>query len=419
MLLALMLQAGPAPIDTVPARRYFAEAAVLAARDGGRLWGRPVSGTLLFVDARSRSVVAEVPDGEGRLTRQGSFHVGSLPATENVANHATSWAGRRWVMLAWPLPADSLERSVILVHEQWHGIQDSLGFPGASPPNPHLGSRDGRLWLRLEARALRRALESRGAARTAALRDAIAFRRARRARVAGAEESERGLELNEGLAEYTGVVLATQDDSSRQALVLKRLIAMDSTEHFERGFAYQTGPAWGYFLDERAPEWRSGLTPRDDLAYRLEQAIGKGAAGRTAAARGVAYGFASVRRAEDARAARLRTHLVSLRKRFVTGPLLALPMAAANFGFDPWKAEALDSLGTVYGMLRVSASWGVLQCDASGGLIASDWTRIIIPAPVDTSGRRLTGPGWVLELTPTWRLIQGTRRGDWTVEPVP
>lgn len=421
MLFALLALTGqaPAPIDTALARRYFTEAAALVSRDGGRLWGRTIDGALLFADPASRAVIAQVPDAEGRLVPLGDFYSGALPTTENVANHAMRWAGRAWVMLAWPPPADSVERAVILAHELWHGIQEPLGIPGASPPNPHLATRDGRLWLRLEARALRRGLDASGAARTAALRDAVAFRHARRARFPAAAAAERGLELNEGLAEYTGVVLAAGDDATRRALVRRRLLAMDSAEHFERGFAYQTGPAWGYFLDDRAPGWRTGLSAGEDLAYLLDRKLGKGAGARTAVARAAPYGYLAVRKAEDARAFRRRTHLAQLRRRFVAGAVLDLPMVEANLGFDPWRAEAFDSLGTVYASLRVSAQWGVLQCDASGGLMAADWTRVTIPAPADTEGRRLTGPGWVLELSPGWRLAAGRRRGDWTLRPLP
>ena len=50
---------------------------------------------------------------------------------------------------------------------------------------------DGRYWLRLEWRALARALQESGAARVDAVRDALAFRQARRALYAGSAEDER------------------------------------------------------------------------------------------------------------------------------------------------------------------------------------------------------------------------------------
>ena len=70
-------------------------------------------------------------------------------------------------------------------------------------------------------------------------------------------------------------------------------------------------------------------------------------------------------------------------------------------------------------MLRLTDQWGVLQCDVSGGLITADFQRALVPAPSDTTGRRLIGPGWVLELNPGWQLQPGQRPGDWVVRRAP
>jgi hypothetical protein len=412
-----LAQAAPAPIDSALVRRYFLEAGALVDRDSGRLWGRSLAGPLLFVDAATRAVVATEADHEGQLGPLGSMYWGTLPPSVGAANTAVHWAGVHWTMVLWPLPADSLERQVLLAHELWHRIQDSLGFPAASPANAHLATAEGRLWLRIEGRALRRALGANGAARTRALQDAVAFRRARRARFPGSDSTERALELHEGLAAYTGVALAAPALTDRSSMIASRLEAMEHSEHFERGFAYQTGPAYGFFLDAVAPQWRGTLSARDDLAERLGRAIGVRSVQGTPAARAAAYGYAAVRRDEASRFARAGSHRASLRVRFVTGPVLELPLTEAKSSFDPGQVEALEPLGSVYGSLRLADRWGVLQCDASGGVIAPDWSRAIVPAPADTAGRRLTGAGWILELAPNWRVVPGRRKGDWTLRP--
>jgi len=430
-MLTLLLLAGAVPaglaqapaagtaFDTLAARAYFREARELTARDAGALWGRPLGGPLLFVDPRSRALLADSADLEGRLHAAGSFYAGLLPASENAANSSLRWAGRRWAMVLWPPTSDSLARAVLLVHELWHRAQDSLGLAAQDAPNPHLAGPDGRLWLRLEGRALQRALAAPPAARARALRDALLFRRERRRAFPAADSSERRLELNEGLAEDTGIALAAPDSALRRTLVAARLAVLDSATHYERSFAYQTGPAYGFFLDVFAPGWRGSLRPGDDLAYRLEAALGSPlrAGSATAVARAGTYGYTAVRRAETKRAAEQRTRLVALRRRFLDGPALELPLAEMKLGFDPGKVEALDSVGTIYGSLRLTDRWGVLQTDASGGLITTDWRRVLVSAPVEgTAGRRIAGPGWVLELAPGWRLVPGPRPGDWAVK---
>jgi hypothetical protein len=56
-------------------------------------------------------------------------------------------------------------------------------------------------------RALAEALSHDGDGRRAAIRDALDFRARRRALFPGAAEEEDALERNEGMAEYTGLVL--------------------------------------------------------------------------------------------------------------------------------------------------------------------------------------------------------------------
>jgi hypothetical protein len=245
--------------------------------------------------------------------------------------------------------------------------------------------------------------------------DALAFRRARYDRFPAAGDEERQLELNEGLAEYSGIALAAPDPAIRLELTRQRLMLLDSAPSFERDFAYHTGPAWGLLLDDLVPGWRSSLTSSDNLALLAGKALTSAARGvRPATARGTAYGIALIRKEEAARALARDTRLRGLRTRFVTGPRLELPLAEMKLGFDPGQVEAFEG-GTVYGMLRLSDRWGVLQCDASGGYFSGDYTRVVIPSPADTAGRRLTGPGWILELLPGWKLVRGARPGDWTV----
>ena len=160
----------------------------------------------------------------------------------------------------------------------------------------------------------------------------------------------------------------------------------------------------------------SSLPGGDDLSRLLERALsGEPSSAKSPTGRAKGYGYTTVRRDEEVRDRRRRAKVAALRARFATGPVLELPLREIKVGFDPSQVEALDSLGSVYGKLRLSDRWGVLECDASGGLVTADWSRVVVPAPATTAGRRLTGAGWVLDLAPTWRIAPGLRRGDWTV----
>src|SRR5438046_7411128 len=95
-----------------------------------------------------------------------------------------------------------------MAQELWHRVQNEIGFPSSGAANNHLDSRDGRVWLQLEWRALAAALTSRGKQRRRAITDALLFRAYRRTIFPQAASQEREMEMHEGLAEYTGVTLS-------------------------------------------------------------------------------------------------------------------------------------------------------------------------------------------------------------------
>ena len=133
------------PIDTRLASKYFGEAQALCDRDNNKLWGISLCAPMLFVDRKTRTVVANQADKEGILIKDENVFVGKLPPKVNIANTATEWAGVKWTMVIFPLPEDKIRRANLMAHEMWHRIQNDIGFPSSGAANNHLDSRDGRI----------------------------------------------------------------------------------------------------------------------------------------------------------------------------------------------------------------------------------------------------------------------------------
>jgi hypothetical protein len=406
---------GAAPIDVRLARRYFGGAKQACERDGGALWGCSLCGPLLLVDPANRDLVASQADGENRLVRDGSLFRGRLPETEGIANTATDWAGVRWTMLIWPLPEEPAIRLELVLHEMWHRIQGDLGVPMTMPDNAHLDMPEGRLWLRLEWRALQAALTAGGEERRSAVRDALLFRARRRAEFEAAGAAEDALEMNEGLAAYTGLKLARPADTARQAV--KRIDRYDGADSLVRSFAYASGPAYGLLLDDSRPAWRREVSADDDLGEMLGHALGidlpadRTAASRAAAAR---HDGEELQRQEAERDARRQQRLAELRARLIDGPLLSLALQEMGMEFDPSSLQPLDGIGTVYPVIRIVDRWGILKV-TGGALLHADFGRIDVPAPADPAARPLRGDGWELRLEPGWSVTPGKRPGDYVL----
>ena len=279
--------------------------------------------------------------------------------------------------------------------------------------NEHLDAPDGRYWLRLEWRALARALRESGVQRNAAVRDALAFRQARRRIYPAAAENERGLEINEGVPSYTGTVLAASSRADATASAIDGLVGMEKGESFVRTFAYASGPAYGLLLDDASPAWRRALRASDDLGILLMTALAIQPANDAAAA-AAAYGGGELRAAEQQREQLRQDRINELRRRFVDGPVLVVP-GGGKGASDSRGATVIPGSGTVYfHTYSASGAWGRLTAE-KGVLLASDGRSRRVPAPVRRDDGTFSGDGWTFKAAPGWTVREGARRGDYEV----
>jgi hypothetical protein len=407
-------------IDLAEAERAFESAKIASDLDAGRLWGVEMYGPIFLVDPASGSVAADRADPEGELTARDGVWTGTLPESISPANTAIEWAGLEWTMVLWPPPTIPHARNRLLLHEMFHRVQDEIGLPANNPLNAHLDTRDGRIWMRLEMRALAEALSHDGDGRRAAIRDALDFRARRRAAFPAAGSDEDALERNEGMAEYTGLVLGGLPPAALLHRAAVGLELQESRETFSRSFAYATGPAYGVLLDAAGRPWRDALVAGATLDDLLDAAYPTEASRVPAEGRVAWYNGERVIAIETAREATRLAREAELRGRFVDGPvLLMVPGSEFSFSFDPNDAVNLDGIGTVDGTTRVVDGWGVLEVESGGGLFRRNeegWiTGVVVPVPADAASPPSAGDGWMLELAPGWEIVPGDRPGDWAV----
>ncbi|MBV9399203.1 MAG: hypothetical protein JO062_14565 [Bryobacterales bacterium] len=390
-------------IDPVRAEAYFKEAKAFCERDGGRLWGVSLCGPMVIADAATGTIATNQPAPEAARPRSLGF-----------ANAITEWGGVQWSTFVWQLLAsfDEPSRGVLMMHELFHRVERPLGLMTPDGQNNHLDTLEGRYWQLLEWRALARGLGSSGTERTSAVRDALAFRLARRQVFPAAAENEVLEEIREGLAHYTAIVTTAsspQDAASSAILVLADYAKRES---LVRDFGYASGTAYGVLLDAWSPGWTRQLKGPEDLGERLRVAAGIAVTGinsREAADQAaLRYDSASLRTAEEKRDADQKANVAELRRRFVDGPVLVLPNAGGSFsnsGITP-----IPGVGTVFPTVHVTAEWGVL--DAAQVLRPDDRSNITLPAPASVQGSMLEGSGWTLKIAAGWVVRAGNRPGD-------
>jgi hypothetical protein len=201
MVISVLLMVRPvamlAQIDKPRADTYFREAAALCEREAGRLWGVSLCGPMVFADSAT-----------GELATNQTAPSANRPPALGFVNAPLDWGGTSWSAYVWSMipPDDMQARGRLMIHELFHRVQPQLGLMFFGKPNDHLDTLEGRYWMQLDWRALARALRSAADESIDAIRDALAFRGMRRSLFSESDETERILEIREGLAQHAGTV---------------------------------------------------------------------------------------------------------------------------------------------------------------------------------------------------------------------
>jgi hypothetical protein len=288
------------------------------------------------------------------------------------------------------------------------------------PTNVHLDTLKGRYWLQLEWRALARALGSTGDEQLQAIEDALRFREIHSSLSKTARTDENNLELNEGLAEYTGFKLSGLTDAEQRRHLIKHFETYPTMfQTYVRSFAYLTGPAYGLLLDQHAAGWLRKIKAGDDLGEVLATALQlrrRPESKARAQQRAARYDGERLWAAETAREVARVKKVAGFRRLLVDGPVLKLPLGKFQMSFRPSELVPIEGVGTVYPILTLVGPWGKLEV-RKASLITSDFKTAYVAAPFKAEGTTLVGDGWELRLNAGWKAVNGERSGDWKLAP--
>ncbi|MGC3946199.1 MAG: hypothetical protein QM762_17060 [Chryseolinea sp.] len=406
LVAVFMLKNLYAQVNQELAQAYFKEARDLCVKDNGKLWGVSICGPMVIYDVASKTIATSEPEPNEKR-----------PAILGVVNAPVQWGGKSWGAYIWNDVATKSprDRKELLLHELFHGVQQSLGLGVGTDPTEHLDELQGRYWMRLEWRALASALRSSGKDRKTALSDALLFRQERQQLYPKYREAERGQEITEGLAAYTATKLvATSDEQA----IISAVDLLDNIENtalsasFIRTFAYVSGPAYCLLLDHASSDWRKHIKGSDDLAVMAAEAYkihpSKDLPQSVSSYNGDAIMTSERRREKDR-----QEKIENLRKAFVVNSILVFP--GGSHSYDTRGAVAIPGEGTIYfGPFKASGPWGSLDA-TQGVLVASDGSKRTLAAPVRIDEKTFKGEGWTLIVGDGWTVKESQTQGKYEV----
>ena len=366
------------------------------------LWNVDLYGPILLVDPGTRDVFANEKDSSGVLVPELGIFRGKLPNDINVANTSIKWKGKRWAMILLPLSANRNERLHLITHELFHRVQPTLGLNTINTDNSHLDKEHGRIYLRMELEALRQAIQSPTLEIASPhIINAMLFRELRHQMHSDADSTENMLELNEGLAEYTGLIMSERSQKETVEHLMKSIRDFQYSKTFVRSFAYQTIPLYGFLTRKFVREfWNKDITRQTNLTSYFMRSFNVKIPidiGKYTSKVWFDYNGDQISKEEKKREEENTRLINEMTIKFVKNPHLEIPFENMNVSFDPGNLIPLENYGTVYPKLRITDNWGILTVE-DGALLSADWSKVIVTVPEEKKNNIVRGKGWTLEL---------------------
>jgi len=273
-----------------------------------------------------------------------------------------------------------------------------------------MDEKEARLWIKLEWKALRKALTTEGEARQLALRDALIFRGSNRELYQKWAEEANRFETNEGLATFTNTLLSTNSREEFKTRILDNLAGAYPLQSYSRSYGFIHGALYASLLLEKGFDFKTIHSDRFDMGKVVQElydielpAICRDVAGSLA----VSYDIDLINKEEEQRLADIRESIHKQISIFTEKPVVFLELESPYFDFEPEDVHSLDTLGTLYTSMRVSDNWGKLTVNKEGCLVSSNFKYIRITARgFREEKNRLTGDGWQLLLNNDWVVVK-------------
>jgi len=394
---------------TDKASRCLKDIEEICKRDNGKLWGKNLYGPIMFVERVTRRIVANQPDNEGILKSKDGVYTGIYPKELVLSNAPVKFGGTQFAMVPLPEEEDEYRIKTRTIHSLFHLFQKNEGVIASTFNLTNMDEKEARLWIKLEWKALRKAINSQGEERQLAIRDALIFRGSNRELYRKYATDENRFETYEGLATFTYTLLCTNSPEEFKSKLFENLARIYSMQSYARSYGFIHGALYASLLYDKGYDFKNIKTDSIDLGdtvrelYKIELPdICRDVAGSLA----VNYDIESVNKEEEKREAEIKESIHSQISMFTEKPVVFLELESPSFDFEPEDIHSLDTLGTIYNSMRVSDNWGKLTVDKGGCLVSNNLKFIRITAKAFKADKNhISGDGWHLILNSEWELV--------------
>jgi hypothetical protein len=390
--------------------QYFRKVEDACNRDNGKLWGKNLWGPVMYVDRNTRKIIANQPDKEGLLKLKDGIYTGTYPRELLIYNNAAKYGGTLFAMA--PLPNEEDEYRILnrAIHGLFHCFQESTGYTSSGYNTVNMDEKNARLWMKLEWKALRKALNSEGSEQQVAIRDALVFKGSNREQYQEYADDEIRFENYEGLAAFTYTLLITRTPEENKNRMLEFLDRIYSMPSYNRSYGAVTGALYANLLYSKGYDFKLIRSENVDLGDEVKNLydiqlpeVCRDVAGSLA----LNYEVDIIQSEEAKRIADIKERIHRLISTFTEKPVVFFELESPYFDFEDSDIHPMDTLGTLYSAIRVSDNWGKLTVENGGCLVSNNFKYLRITSKgYKADKNRVGGEGWHLVLNAGWELAQ-------------
>lgn len=342
----------------------FKEVKRICDNDGGELWGENLFSKAILINIDNRFFVANDSLPIDNCARKGMYFIGYLPNIYPMANSTLKVGSKKYASIRY---SDKNEFDTLLyirtfIHEMFHVFMSSNNYDNVTYNNPHMDTRDGRVYLQLELLALKKALISNGVNRKEAIKEALCFRNKRQSLFPNSKANENNFEIQEGLAQYTEYSLAIFSERERMSTLLNSIDRLIKETSYMRSFGYETGASYA-FLNDISNDWRKTVFIENDLSKITMNLYGVNDTEVDTSNLSIYiknYDYKSILLKEDSIEGAKEIFKLNIIERFNNGVLLVADLEDNSFSIISNMIQ-LDSTSTYFPYIKLTGKFGYIN----------------------------------------------------------
>jgi hypothetical protein len=303
----------------------------------------------MFVERGTRRIIANQPDNEGILKSKDGVYVGSYPKELILSNAPVKFGGTQFAMTPVPDEDNDYRIKTRAIHSLFHRLQENEGVVISTFNINNMDEKEARLWIKLEWKALRKAINASGEEQQLAIRDALIFRGANRELYHKYANDENRFETYEGLATFTYTLLCTNSPEEFKSRLFENLDRIYLMESYARSYGVIHGALYATLLYNKGYDIKKLNKGNCDLGnavkelYQVElPSICRDVAGSLA----LNYDIEAINKEESKRDENIKESILSQANVFTQKPVVFLELESPYFDFEPEDVHSLDTLGT-------------------------------------------------------------------------